>query len=41
MKTFVLQRTVVPAVCKQGKRVLPIVQMISEIAKQVRRGGGR
>ena len=33
LKSFLLPRTVVPDVCDMGKRVLPTVQVLSEIAK--------
>jgi len=33
-------RTVVPAVCNMGERVLPTVQALSEAAKRQRREGG-
>ena len=39
LKSFLLPRTVVPAVCNIGERVLPTVQVLSEIAKtQAERG---
>ena len=39
LKSLLLLRTVVPAVCSMGARALPTVQMLSEIAKQMRRAG--
>ena len=40
LKSFLLLRTVVPAVCNIGERVLPTVQVLSEIAKtRAERGG--
>ena len=40
LKSFLLPRTVVPAVCNMGERVLPTVRVLSEIAKtRVERGG--
>ena len=33
LKSFLLPRTVVPAVCNIGERMLPTVQVLSEIAK--------
>ena len=33
LKRFLLPRTVVPAICNMGVRVLPTVQVLSEIAK--------
>ena len=40
LKSFLLLGTVVPAVCNMGARVLPTGQILSEIAKQKRKGGG-
>ena len=40
LKSFLQPRTVVPAVCNIGERVLPTVQVLSEIAKtRAERGG--
>jgi len=39
LTNFLLLRTVVPAVCKMGERVLPTVQTLSEAAKRKRREG--
>ena len=39
MEGFILQRTVVPAVCNIGERVLPTVQVLCEIVRDKRRGG--
>ena len=40
LKSFLLPRTVVPAVCNIGKRVLPTVQVPGEVAKtRAERGG--
>ena len=36
LKGFLLLRTVVPAVCDMGERVLPTVQTLSEAAKRKR-----
>ena len=33
LKKFLLLRTVVPAICNMGKRVLPTVQALSEVAR--------
>ena len=37
LKGFLLLRTVVPAVCNMGKKVLPTVRALSEVAKGERR----
>ena len=37
LKGFLLPRTVVPAVCNMGERVLPIVRALSEAVKRERR----
>ena len=39
LKSFLLPRTVVPAVCNMGESALPTVQMLSEIVREVQRGG--
>ena len=42
VKDLLLPQTVVPAVCNMGERVLPTVQVLSEIGKtQAKRGGRR
>jgi len=40
LKDFLLLGTVVPAVCNMGKRVLPTVRALSEVAKRERRNEG-
>jgi len=40
LKSFLLLRTVVPAVCNMGERVLLTVQGLSEAAKRERTEGG-
>jgi len=37
LKSFLLLRTVVPALCNRGERVLPTVQTLSEAAKPRRK----
>jgi len=39
LKSFLLLRTVVPAVCNMGERVLPTVRTLSEAAKRKRKEG--
>ena len=39
LKCFLLLRTVVPAVCNMGERVLPTVRMLGEAAKRKRKEG--
>jgi len=39
LKCFLLLRTVVPAVCNMGERVLPTVRTLSEAAKRKRKEG--
>ena len=39
LKSFLLLRTVVPAVCNLGERVLPTVRTLSEAAKRERKEG--
>jgi len=40
LKSFLLLRTVVPAVCNMGERVLPTVQALGEAEKRERREEG-
>jgi len=39
LKSFLLLRTVVPAVCNMGENVLPTVRTLSEAAKRKRTEG--
>ena len=38
LKSFLLPRTVIPAVCNIGERALPTVQVLSEVRRHERRG---
>jgi len=40
LKCFLLLRTVVPAICNMGERVLPTVWALSEVAKCKRKEQG-